>query len=119
MTVALLAICRASPAYSCSKRLVLGVLGGILFAIVHLLLERLRLLFIRERKCGEAVLKLEGVEEHAILIVAEGVVYLLVPYYAAVRGLSLVSTYSLYSGMQTYRYIHQLDPEGVAHQVVR
>jgi len=75
-TVALLAIRRtaAAAARSRSKRLVLRVLVCVLLAVVHLLLERLRLLLISKRERGQTILELEGVEEDAVLVVAKGVV---------------------------------------------
>ena len=87
-----LAVCDRSAASCCSAEgLVLGVLVGVLFAVVDLLLERLRFLLVGEREAGPAVLQLEGVEEDAILVVGEGVVYLLVPDDATVGRLQAVS----------------------------
>jgi hypothetical protein len=87
--VALLPVWRTSAAHGRSERLVLCVLVGVLLSVVHLLLERLRLLLIGKRKRSLTVLELEGMEEHAILVVAEGVVYLLVPNDAAAGWLPL------------------------------
>jgi hypothetical protein len=56
---------------------------GVLFAVVELLLERPGLLLVGERQASQTVLELESVEEDAVLVVGEGVVYLLVPYYAS------------------------------------
>lgn len=103
MTSMTLSICSGSTRPSGgAKRLVLCVLVCVLLAIVDLLLERLGLLLVGEGEACLAVLELEGVEEDAILVVCEGVVDLLVPDDATVgRG-----------------YVDELDPEGVANQVV-
>lgn len=84
---------RDRPTASCcsTKRLVLRVLVGVLFTVVHLLLERLRLLLVRKRESSQAFFQLESVEEDAILVVREGVVYLLVPDDATVGRLHNVS----------------------------
>lgn len=76
-------VCAATTA----KWLVLCVLVCILLAFVHLLLELLGFLLICKRQAGETVLKLECVEEGAVLVVLEGVVDFLVPDDAAIRGL--------------------------------
>lgn len=83
--------------------LVLGVFVRVLLAVVELLLECLCFLLVGEGQCSQAVLEFEGVEEDAILVVGEGIVYLLVPYDATVRG----------------RYVDQLQPERVANQIIR
>jgi hypothetical protein len=75
---------------------------GVLFAVVHLLLERLGLLLVGERKTCLTFFKFEAVKEDAILVVGKSVVYLLVPDDATVGR----------------RDVHQLDPEGVAHKIV-
>lgn len=74
-------------ACSCAKGLVLCVLVGVLFAVVDLLLERLGLLLVGEGEGGLACLELKGVEEDTVLVVGEGVVYLLVPDDATVGRL--------------------------------
>ena len=84
------------------KRPASRILMRILLPLIHLLLELLRLLLIRKAQPKAALLALERVEEHAVLEVLEGVEDFLVPDDAAV-GLADV---------------HQLDPEGVAHEVV-
>jgi hypothetical protein len=87
-----LSICdRPTASCCCTERLVLRVLVGVLFTVVHLLLERLRLLLVRKRESGQTFFELEGVEEDAILVVREGVVYLLVPDDATVGRLHNVS----------------------------
>lgn len=100
-----LSVCRWRSVASCSstKGLVLGVLVRILLAVVQLLLESLGFLLIRERQCSKAVFKLEGVEEDTILVVCKGVVDLLIPYDATIGR----------------RYVDQLQPECVAHQIIR
>jgi hypothetical protein len=75
---------------------------GILFAVVKLLLKGFGFLFVGKGECGQAVLELEGVEEDAILVVGEGVVYLLVPD----------------NTTASRRYVDQFQPERVAHQVI-
>lgn len=74
-----------------SEWLVPGVLVSVLLPIIHLLLELLRLLLVREREPCHAILKLEGVEEGAVLVVRKGVVDLLVPDHAAAGWLYSVS----------------------------
>ena len=85
-----------------SKRLVPRRLGRVLLPLVHLLPELLGLLLIREAQPEHALLALEGVEEGAVLVVLEGVVDLLVPQHPAVGG----------------GHVNELDPEGVADEVV-
>lgn len=58
-----------------------------LFSIVHLLLERLRFLFIGKDQAGKTALDVEGVEECAVLVEGEGLVQFLVPDDAVVGGL--------------------------------
>lgn len=84
------------------ERLAPGILMRILLPLVHLLLELLRLLLIRKAEPETALLALERVKEGAVLEVLEGVVDLLVPDDAAARGAD----------------VDELDPEGVAHEVV-
>ena len=117
---AALAICDGPTASCCGpKRLVLCVLVGILLAVVQLLLERLGFLLVGKRQGGQTVLELEGVEEDAVLVVGEGVVYLLVPYDAAVGRLRPSVARTTGGCWCTYRYVYQLEPECVAHQVIR
>lgn len=85
-----------------AKGLVAGVLVGVLLAVVHLLLEGAGLLLVGEGEGGQAAVDLKGVEEDAVLVVGELVVDLLVPQHAALGG----------------RDVDQLQPEGVADQVV-
>jgi hypothetical protein len=101
-TTALAVCCRRAGSCGCAERLVLGVLVGVLFAVVELLLERLGLLLVGEGQAGQTVLELKRVEEDAVLVVGEGVVDLLVPDDTATMG----------------RYVHHLQPESVADQVV-
>lgn len=56
-----------------------GALTGILFAVVHLLLEFLCLLLVHKGEPCKAICKLERMEERPVLIVVEWVVYFLVP----------------------------------------
>lgn len=87
-----LAICsRPAASCCCAEWLVLCVLVGVLLAVVDLLLERLGLFLVGEREARLAIFKLEGVEEDAILVVGEGVVYLLVPDDATVGRLQRIS----------------------------
>src|SRR5690242_7324981 len=86
-----LSVCGGPAGPCCSaKGLVLCVLVGVLFAVVDLLLERLGLLLVGKGKGGLACLELKGVEEDAVLVVGEGVVYLLVPDDATVGRLQRV-----------------------------
>lgn len=75
--------CLSRPA---RKRLALCSFVCVLLTLVDLLLELLRLFFIRETQPSHAVLQLEAVEKRPVLVVLERVVYLLVPNDAAVRG---------------------------------
>jgi hypothetical protein len=70
------------------KLLRLGRLAGILFTIIHLLLELLRFLLVHERQAGKAFFKLEGVEERSVLVVRKSIVDLLIPYHASIGRLS-------------------------------
>jgi hypothetical protein len=79
-------------ASSAAKRLCLCVLVRILLPIIHLFLKRLCLLFIREGESSEAAFQLKGVEKDAILVVLKGVIYLLIPNYATIGRLGIVST---------------------------
>ena len=87
MAVALPICGRSAGSCGGTKWLVLCVLVGILLAVVDLLLEGLGLLLVGEGEGGQAVLELEGVEEDAVLVVGEVVVYLLVPDDATVGRL--------------------------------
>ena len=87
MASALAVGCRRAGACGCAEGFVLGVLVGILFAVVELLLECLGFLLVGKRQAGQTVLELKGVEEDAVLVVREGVVDLLVPYDTATLGL--------------------------------
>jgi hypothetical protein len=102
MLMTAVAICAGTAVHRSPKRLVLGVLVHALFPFVHLLLELLGLLLVAEGQSSQAVLEFEGVEEDAVLVVREGVVYFLVPYDATVGR----------------RDVHELDPYCVSHQVV-
>lgn len=62
-------------------------LAGILFTVVHLLLELLGLLLVGKRQPRKAVLKLESVEEDTVLVVVPRVVNFLIPDHTAVSGL--------------------------------
>jgi hypothetical protein len=84
------------------KRLGPCVLARVLLPLVHLLLEGARLLLVDKRQAGHALLELEGMEEGAVLVVLERVVDLLVPDHPSIRRGD----------------VDQLDPKGVADQVV-
>lgn len=104
---------------SASERCLAGSLAGVLFPVVHLLEELLGFLLVHEGQAGHAFLKLEGMEEDTVLVVAPSVEDLLVPYDSPVSGLSDVSQIStLFVLCSTYRNINQLDPICVAHEIV-
>ena len=73
------------------ERLRPGVLVRRLLPIVHLLPELFGFLVVGEGETGEAAFELEGVEEDAVLVIGEGVVDLLIPYYASTGRLVMVS----------------------------
>lgn len=64
-----------------------GCFAGVLFPLVHLLLELLRLFLVDESQSGQAVLQFETVKEGTVLVVAPGIEYLLVPYDSSHRRL--------------------------------
>ena len=72
---------------SSSKRRLQRGLARILFPVVHLLQELLRLLLVDEGQAGLAFFQLKGMEKDAVLVVAPGFVDFLVPYYSSVCGL--------------------------------
>ena len=84
------------------KRLAPRILMRILLPLIHLLLKLPRLLLVREAEPKTALLTLKTVEEGAVLEVLERVVDLLVPDDAAAGRAD----------------IDELEPEGVAHEVV-
>jgi hypothetical protein len=49
------------------------------FTLMHFLDEGLSLFLVHEGKSSRAVLELEGMEEGAILVISETIVYFLVP----------------------------------------
>lgn len=61
----------------------------VLFPFVNFLQELLRLLLVDKGQAGETVLKLEGVEKDAVLVVAPVLKDLLVPDYTTVSRLSI------------------------------
>ena len=63
------------------------ILVRILLPFVHLLLKSLCFLFIGKTQGGKAVFHFEGVEEGTVLVVDEGVKYLLVPDDASIGWL--------------------------------
>lgn len=65
----------------------LGGFTRVLFPVIHLLLELLRLLFVDKGQARDTVLYLESVEESSVLVVAPRVEYLLVPYDPSHGGL--------------------------------
>jgi hypothetical protein len=87
VTSALSVGCRCASSRGCAEGFVLGVLVGVLLAVVELLLECLGFLLVGERQACQAILELKGVEEDTVLVVREGVVYLLVPYNTTTLGL--------------------------------
>src|SRR5271156_3640323 len=60
-------------------------------------------------------------EECAILVVLKGVIDFLIPDHAAIRRLDALSAGRSIRirRRSTYRYVHQLQPEGIADEVVR
>lgn len=62
-------------------------LAGVLLAIVHFLLELLRLLFVDKAQRGQAIFQVEGVEEGTVLVIAPCVEDLLIPEDTATRRL--------------------------------
>lgn len=74
----------------------------ILLPLIHLLLELLRLFLIREAQAKHTFLALEAVEECAVLVVGECIIYLLIPDDAAVGR----------------RNVDEFQPERVAYQIV-
>lgn len=86
--------CGVSIGASCSKRLVPRVLVRVLLPVVDLLDECLGFLLIHKGQSSHAMFQLEGVEEDAVLIVLEGVVDFLVPYYSSIGRLQPLSAYS-------------------------
>lgn len=106
---------------SAAERLVSRILVCVFLAFIHLLLELLRFLFIRERQAGQAILELKGMEEGAVLVVLECVVDFLVPYDAAIGWLCDLLVVPEDGGQyicKTYRDVDQFDPKCVANQVV-
>ena len=95
-----------------------GILVGILFPFVHFLFERFGFPLISKRQSNNGVLGFKTMEKGSILVVDEGIKYLLIPDYAAVRGLSRVSVIIRMTCWScAYTYIYQLDPVGVSDQV--
>lgn len=85
-----------------AKRCVPRGFAGILFSLVHLLLELLGLLLVHKRQSSQALLDLERVEEGSVLVVCPRFKDLLIPYYSSAgRG-----------------YVHQLQPVRVSHKIV-
>lgn len=78
-------------------------LACVLFPVVHLLQELLRLFLVDERQPRQTLLHFEGVEEDAILVVVPCIVDFLVPYHSSVSG----------------RDVHHLQPVSVANEVIR
>jgi hypothetical protein len=74
----------------------------LLLSLVDLLLKRLGFLLVGKRQPHGTAFDLEGMEEGAVLVVGEGVEYLLVPDDAAV----------------CLADVDELDPEGIANEVV-
>jgi len=85
-----------------SERLCFCVLAGVLFPLIHLLLESPRLFLVDKRQAGQALFEFEGMEKGSVLVILEGVVDFLIPNYASVCG----------------RDVDQLDPESVPDEVV-
>ena len=78
---------RLSISLAITERIRSGGLAGILLSVVHLLEKLLCFLLIRKGQSGQAILRLEGVEKRAVLIIRPGVVDFLVPYYSSSSGL--------------------------------
>ena len=83
MTSALFVGCSYTAANCCAKGLALGVLVCILFTVVELLLERPGFLLVGKRQTSQTILEFKGMEEYTVLVVREGVVDLLIPYYTS------------------------------------
>jgi len=75
-----------------AKRLRLGLPVGVLFPVVHFLLELLGLLLVDKGQASQTLLKLKGVEEDAILVVVPRIVDFLIPHDAAIARLLCIST---------------------------
>lgn len=84
------------------ERLALCGFVRILLSLIDLLLELLCLFLVGETQTCQAIFQFEGVEKGAILIVLEGVIYLLVPDYATVG----------------WRDIHELNEVCITHEIV-
>lgn len=57
-----------------------GCFAGILFPLIHLLLELLRLFLVDKSQSGQAVLQFETVKKGTVLVVTPRIEYFLVPY---------------------------------------
>ena len=68
--------CRSS--YTLERRRS-SLFAGILFPLINLLFELLRLFLVDEREPRQAFLELERMEERSVLVVIEWIVDLLVP----------------------------------------
>lgn len=88
-----------APRHGCV--VIVGVLGGILLALRHALVEMRRLALVLKQKPREALLELERVEVGAVLVVPEVAVEFLVPQDA--------------SGALN---VHELEVEAFPHQIV-
>lgn len=85
-----------------SERSCLCLFGGVLFPVVHLLLELLRLLFVNEAEPGEAFLHFEGMEKGAVMVVTPRIKDLLIPN----------------NSSRSRGYVHHLQPVRMADQIV-
>jgi hypothetical protein len=74
----------------------------LLLSLINLFLESFCFLLVRKGESHRTALDLEGMEEGPVLVVGEGVEYLLIPYDTTVRLAN----------------IDQFNPEGVAYEVV-
>ena len=85
--VMLVMVCGWRP----SKWLFLRGLARVLFPVVHLLQELLRLLLVDERQPSQALLKLKRVEKDSILVVVPCIVDFLIPDDTTIAGLVGIS----------------------------
>ena len=100
--VMLVMVCGWRP----SKRLFLRGLARVLFPVVHLLQELLRLLLVDERQPSQALLEFKRVEKDAVLVVVPRLKDLLVPYHAAIPSLYRVSLFAP-SGQQKKKEVEE------------
>jgi len=64
---------------------------GVLFPLIHFLLELLGLFVVCERQSRQTFFEFESVKVYAILVVTEAIVYFLIPDDSSVIGLHVIS----------------------------